>query len=296
MQNTQNNMNNSQSGHDMTDYTIKISNLYAGLGIIAVLFILVVSILELPDANRTMMLIWIPFGLAFISAGAYLAIYSLRWKIDVRGEHLTVYRLFGKPRSLTIGDITRIKYGVRTTAYIDGKKVFSMDNRYAIGSVALYLRLRELGKIDGLRNKDDFVISVRKWVVVAVFCFFLVVAVCLAAPFSINSSAVLTALAVDGAVQFLYIMFTAISLFTLFYAIHLLRFRIIIDNDILKVRKVLHEKTYSFKDISRVNIDIRKNISIYINEKRILRVAFINPDYPLWIKKFESEGIQISPR
>ena len=113
----------------MTDYTIKVSKFYAGLGIFGVLFTLVVSILELPNANHTMMPIWIPFGLAFISLGAYLAIYSLRWKIEVRGEHLTVYRLFGKPIRLTIGDITRIKYGVRTTAYIDGKKVFSIDMR-----------------------------------------------------------------------------------------------------------------------------------------------------------------------
>jgi len=289
-------MNNSQSEHDMTDYTIKVSKFYAGLGIFGVLFILVVSILELPDANHTMILFWVPFSLVFISISAYLALYSLRWKIEVKGEHLTVYRLFGKPISLTIGDITRIKYGVRTTAYIDRKKVFSMDNRYAIGSVGLYLRLRELGKIDGLRNMDDFVIRVRKWAVVATFCFSLLITTCLIAPFIINSGAVLTALADDGAVQFLYIMFTVISLFTLFYAIFLLRFRIIIDNDKLKIRKGFSERAYTFKDISRVDVDIRKTISIYINDKRVRRVAFISPDYPLWIKKLESEGIRISPR
>jgi len=100
-----------------------------------------------------------------MSLGAFLAAYSIRWRIEVMGEDLTVHRLFGKPLSFTFGDITRIKYGSRITAYIDDKKVLSMDQR-AIGATVLYFQLRELRKIDGLRDKDDFAAEIPKWVVV----------------------------------------------------------------------------------------------------------------------------------
>jgi len=241
-------------------------------------------------------LVWLIFSLTFISLSVYLVVYSLRWKLEVHSDQVIIHPLFGNPFTISIGDITRIKYDTRTTAYIGDKKVFSMDNKWAIGSMVLYLRLRELGKIDGLRNKDDFIVSIPKWAAIVLTSFSLLVAGGLIAPFIINSNAVITALADDWSVMLLYIMFSLISLLLLYYAIYILRYRITVDEHVLEIRKIFSEKAYTFNDITRVDIDIHRNISIYINKKRIRRVMFINPDYPLWIMKFENEGIQISQR
>jgi len=71
----------------------------------------------------------------FILFGPFLIIIRSRWKIIIKGEKITSTTYFGKTKSCTFGDITRVKQGVghtkmgtiySMTAYNEKKKLFAV--------------------------------------------------------------------------------------------------------------------------------------------------------------------------
>jgi len=48
----------------------------------------------------------------FSSVGLLLIIFNLRWKITIKDKQITFRPSFGKTKSFTISDITKVKYGI----------------------------------------------------------------------------------------------------------------------------------------------------------------------------------------
>ncbi|MDR2599588.1 MAG: hypothetical protein LBC73_04860 [Oscillospiraceae bacterium] len=215
----------------------------------------------------------------------WMAAIAIKWKIEVKGDHITTYYPLKKPYSFTFQDISRVKHGLYLVVYTDKKRVFSMDH-LAIGYFRMYKQLRELGKMDGYQDINNFSnkpsIPAFIWLITMTIGFTLL---------SIG-------LAIEERTVSIPVVLLAIFAFALLYlSILLIRYRRKVIGKNILIRHAFSEKNYSFTEISKVKISTGdggfKVMHIYVDNKRITSIADSDAGYITWIKKLKSEGVTI---
>lgn len=132
-------------------YIVRQSKLIAGVGIFCAVFFLALTILLIAFAkDATEAVLIVSLFLAFILLGLLLAVYALKWRVEVCGDTLTMYHPFKRlnKRSITFDEITLAKNGMNGLyIYAGDKKVLSVDT-FAVGRGKLVEQLREQAKFN----------------------------------------------------------------------------------------------------------------------------------------------------
>jgi len=126
--------------------------------VISIFFLLlyVFTLIGAADGGENIKEVWWFYFLCmspFILFGPFLILLRGRWKIIIKGKQITSTSYFGRKKTFTFSDITRVKHGVRSTkigiinaidAYHEKKKLFyAADN--CPGYQVLIQRLKDEG-------------------------------------------------------------------------------------------------------------------------------------------------------
>jgi len=130
-------------------YTVRPSKLIAVTGVVCVILFLAFTVLMISLTKDFTEVIWVAsVFLVFILLGLFLAIFALKWRIDVNDNTLTLYHPFKFPneRSINFDEISYAKNGMNGLyIYAGEKKVVTVDT-FAVGRGKLVAQLLEQGK------------------------------------------------------------------------------------------------------------------------------------------------------
>jgi hypothetical protein len=127
---------------DRLNFVVRAPKFYriAGVAVTAVFVLLFILVLTLGGSSigsgedGVILFAGLVFGVFFL-LGAFILLYSIRWKLNIVGDDLVLTPVFGRERSYSVREITHIKTantgGIQI--YIGSKKIFSVD-AVSIGS------------------------------------------------------------------------------------------------------------------------------------------------------------------
>ena len=140
-------------------YTVRQSKIIAAIGIVCAVLFAGFILLALVTGDGSTEIIWIILiFLVFMLLGLFLAVYALKWRIEVEGNTLTVHHPFKRPnvRSLTFDEITSAKNGMNGLYVYEGdKKAFTVDT-FAVGRGKLSAQLLEMSKFQAAVPGTDY--------------------------------------------------------------------------------------------------------------------------------------------
>jgi len=274
--NTQNEPNN------VSNYTLSHSKFVTGVFIVCAYASLGLAHLIQLDGHGVISYLYISPVTLFC---VWMAILSVKWKVKVRGDRITVYYPFFKPYSFTFQEITRVKHGLYLVVYKKRKRVLSVD-KIATGYHYLFKQLCELDKMDGYQDKDNF--SSKPIIAVVILSFAM----------SLGFAWISIGLAFEvGTISFTVALLAIIAITLLYLGFLVLRYRIKVKGDRVYVRRAFSEKRYSFSKIKKAEIDFDslrvKRLSVYTKNKRLVRILKSDVGYITWLKKLDSEGVKV---
>jgi hypothetical protein len=127
---------------DPNDFIVRQPKISRNLYIFVTVFFFLIygfTLLGAADGGGSIAEKWWVYLLAlspFMALGPFLLIIWHRWKIAVKGNQITACSYFGKEKTFTFDDITKVNYGVNLTkmgrieyiiAYHEKKKLFSLS-------------------------------------------------------------------------------------------------------------------------------------------------------------------------
>lgn len=119
--------NKEQNG---TSYVVKLPNALKYVcmsvivtGVILFIFFYVLYI----KGNPTVNIGHIRLALVFMGVGIFAMAMTMKWRIDVDGNHMELHRLFHKSMKFEISEIERAEIKGKITLYKDGKKLVIID-------------------------------------------------------------------------------------------------------------------------------------------------------------------------
>ena len=134
---------------DKASFTVKLPGLYTGIIAVCLLFFCVAMIAAafVFEGQQGVEVLYGVFA-AFAVLCLFGTCYALKWRIHVKEDTITVVPLFGKPRTFSVSNISkvvRLRNSSQTIKAYDssGKKLFSVESS-AAGYTPLSKKLSEL--------------------------------------------------------------------------------------------------------------------------------------------------------
>lgn len=212
----------------------------------------------------------------FIILGVILIVYGGMWKIIVNKDILTVCLPFRNRRIIRLSEITRVKQtDNRLLVYVGDKQAFTVDNivsKYNVFCVQLYRAV----KTETKTLRREFVVKQRENnIVIGIIG-------------TLFFSAVLLFAAVNGVWVVSTISFFMVTL-AIYLLVKTLTWKITVHNDTITVKKMLgSEKEYHIRDITKLIFN-KEDAALYIQDKKIVNVAYNCEYFSSLIDRLKSE-------
>jgi len=234
------------------------------------------------------LVVGIAFFLLTLFCVVNLIIHSLKWRIVVKEDLITVYAPFRAVREIRVEDITTVRvyeFGFIAFAGAKYKKVLSIGQDIS-GYELLYNQLLDAGKMEFTQIvvEESFVVRRQRKNMIIVLALFLLFAVLLIAELFWGSPS-------DSDTGGRVAVAIGFVVFAPFYIAHCIRWRMTVAGNMLSVRHTIGtEKSYDIKEITKV--DLKSSTAIlYVGAKKIAKVPVEAVNFKTLAVRLTDEGI-----